>query len=33
MESSQEAAKMMEFEYAAVLRDEIIRLRGEETAK
>ena len=28
-----EAAKMMEFEYAAVLRDEIIRLRGEETAK
>ena len=24
-----EAAKMMEFEYAAVLRDEIIRLRGE----
>ena len=26
-----EAAKMMEFEYAAVLRDEIIRLRGEST--
>lgn len=25
-----EAAKMMEFEYAAVLRDEIIRLRGEK---
>ena len=25
-----EAAKMMEYEYAAVLRDEIIRLRGEE---
>ena len=24
-----EAAKLMEFEYAAVLRDEIIRLRGE----
>ena len=28
-----EAARMMEYEYAAVLRDEIIRLRGEETAK
>ena len=27
------AAHMMEYEYAAVLRDEIIRLRGEETAK
>ena len=27
-----EAAKMMEFEYAAVLRDEIIRLRGEDSA-
>ena len=26
-----EAAKMMEYEYAAVLRDEIIRLRGEST--
>ena len=26
-----EAAKMMEYEYAAVLRDEIIRLRGENT--
>ena len=26
-----EAAKMMEYEYAAVLRDEIIRLRGEGT--
>ena len=26
-----EAARMMEFEYAAVLRDEIIRLRGEST--
>ena len=25
-----EAARMMEYEYAAVLRDEIIRLRGEE---
>ena len=24
-----EAARMMEYEYAAVLRDEIIRLRGE----
>ena len=28
-----EAAKMLEFEYAAELRDRIIRLRGEETAK
>ena len=28
-----EAAKMMEFEYAAVLRDEIIRLRGEAGKK
>ena len=27
-----EAAKLMEFEYAAVLRDEIIRLRGEDPA-
>ena len=27
-----EAARMMEFEYAAVLRDEIIRLRGEDSA-
>ena len=26
-----EAARMMEFEYAAVLRDELIRLRGENT--
>ena len=25
-----EAAKMLEFEYAAELRDRIIRLRGEE---
>ena len=28
-----EAAHMMEYEYAAVLRDEIIRLRGEASAK
>lgn len=28
-----EAAKMLEFEYAAELRDRIIRLRGEEPAK
>ena len=28
-----EAAKMMEYEYAAVLRDEIIRLRGESAKK
>ena len=27
-----EAAKMMEYEYAAVLRDQIIELRGKETA-
>ena len=27
--SMREAARMMEYEYAAVLRDEIIRLRGE----
>ena len=27
------AAKMMEYEYAAVLRDEIIRLRGEKPKK
>ncbi len=25
-----EASKMLEFEYAAVLRDKIIRLRGEK---
>ena len=28
-----EAAKMMEYEYAAVLRDQIIELRGKETVK
>ena len=28
-----EAARMLEFEYAAELRDRIIRLRGEDTAK
>ena len=28
-----EAARMMEYEYAAVLRDEIIRLRGESAKK
>ena len=27
------AAQMMEYEYAAVLRDEIIRLRGEKPKK
>ena len=25
-----EAAKMLEFEYAAVLRDQLIKLRGEK---
>ena len=28
-----QASRMLEFEYAAVLRDRIIRLRGEEGGK
>ena len=29
---AQEASRRLEFEYAAVLRDQIIELRGKETA-